>query len=154
MLEHAALFLDHDRMEESSACQPGHERRDLHRVPAPVTAPAEDIIRPPSPEYESEGEEQPCPQGPAACQANPAVVSATRDQCRDRERVRDDEGDEAKIEHRGMDDHARVTEKRIQSASVIRREQDAIGRSERIWLDSVEGLIQLCKGVLEKDIHT
>src|SRR5947209_2845133 len=40
-LHHAAFFLHHHRVQESGAAQPWQQRSIFYRVPAPVTAPAE-----------------------------------------------------------------------------------------------------------------
>ena len=153
MLEHAALLLDHDRVQKSGAGQPGHEGRDLDRVPAPVAAPAENVISPAAAEHQAEGQEQPGPQGPAAGEAYPAIVGAACDQRGDGESVRDNEGDKSKIQHRGMDDHARMAQERVQSLPIGRGEQDAVRRLEGVRADPLKGLIKLRKRVLEKQVH-
>ena len=43
-----AAFLHHDRVEEGRGGQPRQQRDVLDRVPAPVAAPAEDVVRPPA----------------------------------------------------------------------------------------------------------
>src|SRR5687768_513035 len=141
-------------MYEGSACQPWHEGRDLHRVPTPVATPAEYIISPAPAEYESEGQEQPRPQCPAAREANPAIIGAACNQRGHCERVRNDERDEAKIKHRGMDDHARVAKKRIQSPAILRSKKNALCGLECVCGDPVEVLIQLGEWILEEDVHS
>ena len=46
-LQHAPPFLDLDRMQKRRCREPRHERGVLHRIPGPVTAPTEHVIRPP-----------------------------------------------------------------------------------------------------------
>jgi len=80
VFEQAALFLDHHRVQEGCAGEPGHEGGDLHRIPAPVTAPTQDIISPAPSQDQSQREEKPGHQRPAAGDADPAVVSTSGDQ--------------------------------------------------------------------------
>ncbi len=118
VFEHALLLLHHYRMQESSPAQPGHEGRDLDRIPAPITAPAEHVIRPPAAQDQAQREEQPGHQRPAPGDPDPAVIGPARDQRGDGEGVRDHEGHEAQVQHRGMDDHPRVPQQRIQALAV------------------------------------
>src|SRR6266566_6226964 len=45
-LQHPAFFLHHYGMEESGAGEPRHQRRVLHRIPAPVASPTQDGVGP------------------------------------------------------------------------------------------------------------
>src|SRR5207248_9687665 len=45
-LHHALLLLHHDGVEEGGAGEPRKDGRVLDRIPAPVAAPAEDVIGP------------------------------------------------------------------------------------------------------------
>ena len=63
--QHAALFLDHDRVEERRAGEPREERRVLDRIPRPVAAPSQLDVRPPHAERDADGEEEPGDERPA-----------------------------------------------------------------------------------------
>ena len=91
-LEHAALLLDHDRVQEGGADQPRHQRGVLDRVPAPVAAPAELRVGPARAEQDPDREEDPGDQREAAGRRGSSSASRRRrDQRPDRERERDRE---------------------------------------------------------------
>ena len=119
-LEHAALLLDHHRVQEGGADQPRHQRRVLDRVPGPVAAPAELGVGPAGAEQQAEAEEGPGDQGEAAGGADPGGVELAGDQGADGEGEGDREGDVPRVEHRRVDHHARVLQQRV--------EADAVGR--------------------------
>src|SRR5439155_16610490 len=70
-LQHPAFFLHHYGMEESSAGEPGHQRRVLHRIPAPVASPTQDRISPMRAEKNAAGKKAPSHHRPAASDLNP-----------------------------------------------------------------------------------
>ena len=107
-LQHPALFLNHDAVNEGRADEPGQEGRVFNRVPTPVAAPAEHVIGPATAEQQAETEEQPRDQRPAACRLDPVGRQVARGQRRHREREGDDEAGEAEIQHRRVNDHAEV----------------------------------------------
>ena len=60
-----ALALGEDRgVQRRGGGEPGQERRVLHRVPGPVAAPAQHLVRPPAAEHDGHGEEDPRQQQP------------------------------------------------------------------------------------------
>src|SRR5579872_2925863 len=65
-LQHAALLLHHDGVQERGADEPRHQRGVLDGVPSPIASPAEDGIGPVSAEKDAAGEESPSDHGPAA----------------------------------------------------------------------------------------
>ena len=58
-LQHPPVLLDHQRVQEGGAGEPGHQRGVLDRVPAPVAAPAELRVGPAGAEQDPDAEEQP-----------------------------------------------------------------------------------------------
>ena len=66
LAQHAALLLDHDRVQERGAGEPRQERRVLDGIPGPVAAPSELDVRPPHAERDADREEEPGEQRPAA----------------------------------------------------------------------------------------
>ena len=119
-LQHPALLLDDDRVQEGGADQPRHQGGVLDRIPGPVAAPAELRVGPAGAEQEAEAEEGPGDQGEAAGGADPLGVDAAGDERADREGEGDREGDVPRVEHRWVDHHARVLQQRV--------EADAVGR--------------------------
>ena len=101
-------------MQKSSSGQPGHEGRDFDWVPSPVAAPAEHIISPTPAKQQPEREKEPGDQRPAARDTNPDIIFAPDCQRADGKAIGDNKADKAQIEHRRVDDHARVTQERIQ----------------------------------------
>ena len=73
-LEEPALVRDRERMDERRAGEPRHEGRVLDRIPEPVAAPAELVVRPPAAERDAHGEEGPGRRGPRARPARPRLV--------------------------------------------------------------------------------
>ena len=71
--------------------QPGQQGHVLDRVPAPVAAPAEDVIRPPHAERQAGALEAPGQKGEAAGVGDPGGVGAPRQEARDGEGERDSE---------------------------------------------------------------
>ena len=58
-LQHPALLLHHDRVQERGAGQPRQQRRVLDRVPGPVAAPAQLGVGPARAEQDADAEEEP-----------------------------------------------------------------------------------------------
>ena len=78
--QHAALLLDHQRMEEGRPGQPREQRGVLDRVPGPVATPAELGPRPARAEQDAAAEAQPAEQREAARGKKPGRVEPARDQ--------------------------------------------------------------------------
>ena len=129
-LQHAALFLHHDGMQEGGADEPRHERGVLDRVPSPVAAPSEHGVGPVRAEKNAAGEESPGDHGPAAGDVNPFFAGILHDQRAQREGEGDGESDVAEIEHGRMDDHLGILQKRIEAAAV--GAQRAFQQAERV----------------------
>ena len=127
-LQHAALFLDHHRVQERRHGEPGQEARVLDRVPGPVPAPAELDVGPPHAQRDADREEQPREQGPLPDGVDPAGVEPPGEQRRDREGERDRDADVAEVEHRRMHHHAGVLQLRIEPVAVRRSERQPVER--------------------------
>ena len=107
-LQHAFLFLNHDRMQEGSSDQPRHQRCILHRIPRPEAAPAQLVIRPLAAEQNPDAQEHPGNHRPSACRANPGIAELLRNQRSHRKCKRHSKADEAEIKHGRVDHHVRV----------------------------------------------
>ena len=70
-LQHPALLLHHYGMQEGRPRQPRHQRSVLHRIPAPVTTPAQHRICPMRPQENAAGEKSPGHHRPAARDVDP-----------------------------------------------------------------------------------
>ena len=77
-LEHPALLLDHDRMQERGRRKPRHERRVLDRIPRPVTAPSQLRVGPCSPEHDPDRQSAPCEQRPSPRRREPGLAEPAR----------------------------------------------------------------------------
>ena len=117
-LEHAPALLDHHRVQERRAREPGHEGRVLHGIPGPVAAPAEHVVAPPPADEEAEGEEVPGHDRPAPRDGDPLVPGAPHDERGHGEGEGDAEPREAEIERHGVRDHPGVFEERIEPPPV------------------------------------
>ena len=153
MLEQTLVFLDHDRVQEGSAGQPGHEGRDLDRVPAPEATPTQHVVSPAAAKHETQREEQPGPQRPAAGEARPAVVGAPGDQRSNREGKGNHERDKTQVQHGRVDDHAWMPQERIKAAPVWGGESHAAGRLEGSRHNVTCHLPETGKRILEEDVH-
>ena len=120
-LQHAALLLHHHRVQEGGADQPGHERRVLHRVPAPVTAPAELLVGPARAEQQPDPQERPGDQREVARRPDPGGVELAADQRAHAERERDRPQHVARVEHRRVHRHVRVAQQRSEARALGRR---------------------------------
>src|SRR5271157_72638 len=116
--QHAAFFLHHDGMQKRRAGEPGHKRSIFHRVPSPVAAPSKDSVSPVRAEENADGEEAPGHHGPAARDLNPFFAGIFHDERAQREGEGNGEADVSQIQHRRMDDHLGILEKRIQSGAI------------------------------------
>ena len=107
-------------MDQRGTEQPRHERGILHRVPGPVTAPAEFVVGPAAAQQDAGGEKAPGDQRPAADQAGPKLAAPPGNKCREGEGERHRKADVAEIEHRRVNHHARVLQQGIQVVAVGR----------------------------------
>ena len=126
-LQHPLPFLDHHRVEEGGAGEPGHERGVFDRVPAPVAAPAELHVGPAAAEQDAAAEEEPRDERPAPGARDPGGVEPPGPQRRHAVRERDHEAHEAGVEDRRVDRHDRVLEQRVQPVPVAGDEGDRAG---------------------------
>jgi len=110
-------------MEKGGPGQPGQKGGVFHRVPSPVTAPAQLDIGPLHAEDIADGQEEPGEEGPAPDALDPAFIQALVDQGRDGEGKGDSEGDEADIEAGGMEDHAGILQQGIEAVAVFGHER-------------------------------
>ena len=119
--QHAPLLLNHHTVNERRTNQPRDERRVFHRVPAPVTAPAEHVICPAPAEQQAQREEQPCDQRPAPRRLDPVGGQVAGSQRRHCKRKRNHEAREAEIQHRRVNDHAEVPQQWVQTTRGCRK---------------------------------
>ena len=119
-LQHAALLLDHHRVQERGRGEPRHERSVLHRVPRVVPAPADLDVGPVSAEELPDAEERPGGERPAPCRDDPPLVGAARKQRAHRERERDRQPDVAQVEQRRVREHVGVLQARHHAGAVRR----------------------------------
>ena len=118
--QHAALFLDHDRVEECCVDQPWKERRILDGIPRPVPAPSELDICPPHSEKNARGIEEPGEERPSAHCCKPFSVEAPRYESSDCKGEWNRRAHVSEVEIRRMDRHSRILQLGIHSASVGR----------------------------------
>ncbi len=104
-LQHAALLLHHDRVQEGGASEPGQQGRVLDRVPSPVSAPAEHVIGPVRAQSNATGEQSPGHHRPAARDVDPFVAWVLHYQGAERKRKGNGESDVAQVEHGRMNHH-------------------------------------------------
>ncbi len=86
-LQHAAPLLHHHGVQEGRGREPRQQAGVLDRIPAPVAAPAELLVRPQRAERQADRQEQPRDHRPAAHRAQPRVVELAAErarQCRTR----------------------------------------------------------------------
>ena len=119
-LHHAALLLHHHRMEKRRAGEPGKNGSVLHRVPSPISAPAEHRVGPVRAQKNSAGQERPSHHRPAAGDVNPFLAGILHNQRRQREGKRHGNADVAEIQHGRMDHHLRILQQRIEPVAVRR----------------------------------
>ena len=102
----------------------GRSARVLDRIPGPVAAPAELLVRPDHPERQADRQKQPREHRPAAHGAQPRVVEMAGDERRHAERVRNRHPDEARVERRRMNGHVEVLQQRVEAFPVSRRRRE------------------------------
>ena len=117
-LQHAALFLHHDRMQESCAEEPGHEGSVFDGIPSPVTAPSENGVGPVGAEEDATGEKSPGDHGPAAGDVDPFVAGILHDQRAQREGEGHRGPDITQVQHGRVDDHLGILEQGIEAAAI------------------------------------
>src|ERR1700733_6224217 len=117
-LQHAALFLHHDGVQEGGADEPGHQRSILDGIPPPVASPAEYGVSPVSAEKNSARQKSPRNHSPAASDVNPFLTGILHDQSAEREGEGDSESNVAEIKHRRVDHHLGILQEWIQSTAV------------------------------------
>ena len=114
-LEHPALLLDHQRMQECGTGQPWHQRRVLDGIPTPVATPAELRIGPQGAEQDPGSEEQPRGEREASDRFDPLGVDPARQQRTGAERERDRAQRVAGVQHRRVDHHRREAQQRVET---------------------------------------
>ena len=120
-LQHPLLLLHDDRVQEGGADEPGHERGVLDRIPPPEAAPADLDVGPVGAEQHPDAEERPGGQRPAPGRHDPALVGLPGQQRGHRVGERHREPDVAEVQHRRVDDHVGVLQRRVQAVAVGRR---------------------------------
>ena len=131
--EHPPPLLHHHRVQERRRRKPRQQPGVLDRIPHPVTAPAQLLVRPEHAERQPERQEEPGHHRPAPDRAEPRVVQVAGRQRRDPERERDRHPDEADVERRRVDRHVEVLQQRAEPAPVAGRLRDE--RLERVVVD-------------------
>ena len=131
--QHAALLLHADRVQERRRGEPRQQPGVLNRIPHPVAAPPELLVRPQHAKRQPERQEQPAEHRPAAHGAQPGVVEMPGDERGQAEGERDRHRHEADVHRRRVDGHVEVLEQRRQPAPVGRRRRQE--RRERVLVD-------------------
>ena len=114
------LFRNDGRMQQRRTRQPGHEGGVFHRVPEPPAAPAQLVIGPPGAEHDADGQERPGDNGPWPRPARPCSIQAAAQQRSDGEGEGDGEADIPHVQHRRVDDEAKILQQRVEVVSVGR----------------------------------
>src|SRR5215468_7750628 len=105
-------------MQQRGAGEPRHQRGVLDRVPEPEAAPAQDVVGPPAPERDAEGEKAPGGERPWPYPARPSGVDPALDQRGYGEGEGHREADIAEIEEWRMEGEAGILQKRIHALAV------------------------------------
>ena len=111
--KHAAAFLHLHGVKKSCRRKPRHKGRIFHRVPGPVAAPTEDVIRPVGANKVAHGQEKPGGQGPAAGGDNPGLIKLAPDQGCHSKGVGNGKADKAGVKQRRVGHHIRVLKQRV-----------------------------------------
>ena len=127
-LEHVLLLLNHHGMEIRGRREPGHDGGVLDRVPGPVAAPAQDLVRPTPAEQVAQRQKEPRGQRPAARRADPLVAQLAGRQRRQGERERHAGADVAQIQRRRMDRHPVVLQERVEVGALAGHKRQALER--------------------------
>ncbi len=110
VFEQSAPSLQHDGMQKRSCAQPRHQARVFHRIPRPVTAPAERFIRPHAAQHNANREHNPGEQNPAPNQRHPHFIEFAVKQRGDGKRKRNSATDVADVKRWRMNLHPVVLE--------------------------------------------
>ena len=119
-------------MQERGRREPREEGCVLHRVPRPVAAPAQYLVRPPGARHDAYGEERPRGHRPAPRRPNPLLVQLAAEQRADREREWHGQSDVAEVQHRRMKTHQGVILQQRVGPRSIRRHRENL--AERVHL--------------------
>ena len=119
-LHHAFALLHHHGVQKCGSRQPRHEARVLHRVPAPVAAPAQHGIGPVHAEKNAAGQKQPRHHRPDARDPDPLLAGVAHHQRAQRKRKRHREANIPEIKHRRMNHHLRVLQQGIEPVAIGR----------------------------------
>src|ERR1051326_1890595 len=95
-------------MQKCGSREPWKQRSIFHRVPAPISAPAQDGISPVRAEENAAGQEHPRDHGPAASDVDPFLARVTHDERSKREGEWHRHPNVAEAEHGWMNDHLRI----------------------------------------------
>ena len=126
LLQHPALFLNHDRVEECGHHEPRQQRGVFHGIPGPVAAPPELDVRPPHADQQTDAQKQPGDERPFADRDQPIAVEPFRQQRGDREGERNRDRDVAEVQHGRMEDHPRILQLRVHAPPVERHEREPL----------------------------
>src|SRR5262245_5199639 len=77
-LQHAPVLLNLNRVKKGSGWKPRHERRVFHRIPRPIPAPPQDVVRPPRTDQIAHRQKKPGDDSPPARGDDPGLVKASR----------------------------------------------------------------------------
>ena len=109
--------------------EPRHQRDVLNRIPAPVAAPSEHVVRPPHAKHEACGLEAPREQGEAPRVRDPGGIDAVGQKRGRREAEGHRERREACQHDRRVDEHAAVAQDRVEAEAVGRRDRQHAERA-------------------------
>ena len=120
-LQHAALFLHHDRMQECRAREPRQERGIFDGIPTPIAAPTQHGISPMRAEEDAAGQKSPGHHRPTAGNVNPLFSGIAHDQRTQRKGERNGEAHVAQIQHGRVNHHLGILQERVQSIAIFRQ---------------------------------
>ena len=132
-LEHPAALLHEHRVQERGRGEPGKQPGVLDRVPGPVAAPTQLLVRPDHPEREAKGQDEPAHHGPAPHGAQPRVIEVAGDERRQPEGERNRHPDKPGVERGRVHHHVDVLEQGVQALPVGGRLRQE--RLERVLVD-------------------
>src|SRR3989339_1811519 len=113
-LQGVSFFLDDHRVQKGGAGQPGHQGSVFHRVPGPITAPAQFHVGPVAAQDHPGGQEEPGNQGPAPGGQDPVVVSFAAEQGAHGKGKGDVKAHVTQVQRRGVEDHPWVLQQRVE----------------------------------------
>src|ERR1700693_1841660 len=111
--EHFPGFLNHDGMEKRSSHEPGHEGRVFHRIPSPISTPAELVIGPEASHQDSRRQAAPREKGPALRDFDPLFSEPSGEKSGHGETTGNGKSDISKVEKGRMDNHRWILEERV-----------------------------------------